>query len=313
MSPNKKYLINLLSLLLIGILGSSWLVRYTEFFPYIGGLLGLGGIFTWVAFISNLVGDKKKEEFQNLFSEFLQGKTAPIVNGTLYFLFLLGVSFFGSISLRSHESDVERTVYISERPLADYSRSPESEGVLLVPNQSTKILVCSGLFGSREYWVKVSGLPAAIIKVSAFEVRAVAVPGSFVNRPIAFIRPSGKLTSSLESEPMMLTIRINGIGVDSIMEYKGEGVWVGCDRDVNLPAHLIDRWELEALKLGVPEIFTKRWQSPMALGPTLVLRDGDSLTAVIGRQDDRNAIIKSIAVRTPSTVTDFPQEIYIDE
>ena len=52
---------NLVCLTLTGVAISLWLVEYTDFFPMLGGLLGLTGIFAWVAFLSNLISaDRKK-------------------------------------------------------------------------------------------------------------------------------------------------------------------------------------------------------------------------------------------------------------
>src|SRR4051794_1742544 len=55
---------NIVCLTVTGVAISLWLVQYTDFFPMVGGLLGLTGIFAWVAFLSNLVSDERKKELQ---------------------------------------------------------------------------------------------------------------------------------------------------------------------------------------------------------------------------------------------------------
>ena len=38
---------------------SEWTLYYLDWFPVIGGLLGLGGLFAWLAFLANLISDRR--------------------------------------------------------------------------------------------------------------------------------------------------------------------------------------------------------------------------------------------------------------
>ena len=58
---------NLFTLLAIGVVTSGWILYYTDYFPVVGGLLGLGGLFAWVAFLSNIIDENRKKTVSNLF------------------------------------------------------------------------------------------------------------------------------------------------------------------------------------------------------------------------------------------------------
>ncbi len=53
------YLLNLLLLVATGILLSAWTLYYTDLFPLVGGLLGLGGLFAWITFHSHLITEER--------------------------------------------------------------------------------------------------------------------------------------------------------------------------------------------------------------------------------------------------------------
>ncbi|HUF29109.1 MAG TPA: hypothetical protein VMM77_00495 [Gemmatimonadaceae bacterium] len=55
------FTLNLLLLLGLGLLVSWWILYYTSYFPVFGGLLGLGGLFAWIAFVSGLIHGDRKE------------------------------------------------------------------------------------------------------------------------------------------------------------------------------------------------------------------------------------------------------------
>jgi hypothetical protein len=51
----KGFLTNFGLILAFGILGCGWIRRYTDWFEIVGGLLPLGGAFTWLAFVLKIV------------------------------------------------------------------------------------------------------------------------------------------------------------------------------------------------------------------------------------------------------------------
>src|SRR5580765_5412413 len=56
--------INFATLLLLGTFLSGWLLRYTDYFEVFGGLLALGGLFTWLAFLLKLFPETEMQRLQ---------------------------------------------------------------------------------------------------------------------------------------------------------------------------------------------------------------------------------------------------------
>src|SRR4051794_32696838 len=85
---------NLLATVIVGVAISWWLVEYTDFFPTIGGLLGLGGIFAWIAFLSNLISETRKKQLQ----EALERRILLVRSTATYaLLVLVGLAFYAAV------------------------------------------------------------------------------------------------------------------------------------------------------------------------------------------------------------------------
>src|SRR4051812_28381189 len=65
----KPYLRNLLSIISVGVLVSGWLLYYTDWFEVVGGLLALGGILSWLAFVSKILPDERIKQLQKRFDD----------------------------------------------------------------------------------------------------------------------------------------------------------------------------------------------------------------------------------------------------
>ena len=66
----------------VGILGVLILFgigRYTDYLETVIGLLGLGGIFAWVAFLFNVISESRKNTMQRAFENFLNHPWTSIV------------------------------------------------------------------------------------------------------------------------------------------------------------------------------------------------------------------------------------------
>ncbi len=90
---SKVAVCNLIGLIAAGISVSWWILYFTDFFPVVGGLLGLGGLFTWIAFVSNILTDERKAEMQQSFDRFVLQRRGLLIlrrfrkdSAVLYFL-----------------------------------------------------------------------------------------------------------------------------------------------------------------------------------------------------------------------------------
>ena len=69
--PDKPRLVaaNLVLLLAAGVAFCFWTIRFTDWFPVVGGLLGLTGAFAWIGFISSVIRDERRAAFQQWLDE----------------------------------------------------------------------------------------------------------------------------------------------------------------------------------------------------------------------------------------------------
>ena len=53
------FVCNLVLMLSLGVGVSAWVLRYTDLFEEFAGLLALGGLFSWLAFVSKLLPENR--------------------------------------------------------------------------------------------------------------------------------------------------------------------------------------------------------------------------------------------------------------
>lgn len=303
----RRVFLNLGLLIALGVAVSGWILYYTDWFPVVGGLLGLGGLFTWIAFISGLLKDERKEQFQEGFERLvlLERRTwmGVLLAGSL---FLLWASLHGTVVVQSLADDTDRTVTI--RGAASF----------LPPRSEQKHVIFTG-WTSRDVEVKVSGLPAETFKVFPLRRRTVATPSSFTARRVLLIRPEPRVAANAEKNDFELVVRRGGIGgkkgeVIGKLErgqYRGEAVWVGCDPDVLIPAALIDRWHLEMLRSEVPEEVLTRWAAPLAVAEDATLKAGDPIRVELLRPDGGPYAVGEAKVQALLSGHGFAQELLL--
>jgi hypothetical protein len=58
------FTVNLVVIVAVGVGVSGRILRYTDWFPVVGGLLTLGGLFSWLALVSKLLPEDILKELQ---------------------------------------------------------------------------------------------------------------------------------------------------------------------------------------------------------------------------------------------------------
>jgi hypothetical protein len=109
-----------------------------------------------------------------------------------------------------------------------------------------------------------------------------AIPGSFL-RPVVLLRPEPKLYGELATLPMTLVVTVGDVS-RSIKEYHGETVWIGCERDVDIPASLVEQWRTELAESKRP-LFLRNWLRSVDLEPGLEIKPGDEVQVEIKQQE----------------------------
>lgn len=249
-------LANLLLLVGLGVIVSGWILFYTDWFPVASGILGLGGLFAWAAFLGGLLTDTRKEALQAAFERsILMSRRTSAFSLILGAAFLLGVSLYGSIVIDSSADERGRLLAILPRGVPA-AFGPDSD--YLLPHANQKHLVFTGWTG-RQYAVKVSGLPPAQLMVRPLGRKPVAVPALFGERVVLLVRPAPSLSVNAASQAWALVVKRlpsagkaardpchpEVIGRIEGASYRGQAVWVGCDANVDIPDKVVNRWRLE--------------------------------------------------------------------
>jgi len=291
-------------LLLLGIGACTWLLVYTDWFPIVGGLLGLGGVFAWFAFLAHVVNDDRKRQLQTWFDQsIMQARAFSVVLIGLLMAGGLAASVHGSVAIEHVQGGVDRVVQITDaygKELVEPTR--------LGPGGAQKHLVWSGLFGRPEVWINVAGLPAIQERVRAWHVVELSVPGSFIRRPVLLVRPSARVSrdAAIEENDLGLAIAIKGAPVGTPGPYRGQLIWIGCERDVAVPNERWERWRLELRGAAVPEGWLAQ---PIAIEAERVLTAGDEIRVTILRKNGTE-FVSANTVITP--VDNFPQELVLE-
>jgi len=303
---------NLFALILLGVSICAWVLFYTDLFPEVVGLLGLGGLFAWIAFLSNLLSENRKKELQEWFDQRVLRK-----GGSLAWIAVAAVGFFlllaplwGALVVSTIRDDKDRTIEIrslgseglwSKRALEPEHLPPRSKHIYSLPTP---------WWGHRQFQVKVSGLPARVVEIKGWHHSPLVVPADlgFDRQPILLVHltPEANILVQPPNPPGLLELLQNGKQIGKVSNFRGENVWVGGDDDIAIPDWMITRWRLELERQEIPLDHLARWAPTRSLAANAELRQGTEFelrftppSGVMSRQ--------VITVAPP-----YPQEVSID-
>jgi len=308
-------LANLLVVTTAGTLSLIWCLYFTDYLPQILTLLGMGGVFSWLALMLNVLTEGRRKHIQAKLEDILLDHHWTWIGAMLS----LAVGCFwavehGTLILSAAGDESDRQVsLIPEREVGTGSSSIQQE--ILNGRGRRKFLLAVPRFGEARYRLKIDGLPAKWVQVCALRRRVVASPDSFYRRPVVLVRPSAGLSATLENprEQWRLAIKHQGTDLAQVESYRGEPLWIGCDEDVELPELLLNRWRLELASSSTKEQAMVRWMAPRSPLPELELRAKDSIRVVLYSGTEPQPVAEAEAVVRPvSRIQDFPQEVRID-
>jgi hypothetical protein len=261
------------------------------------------------------MSDARKEQLQEAFDRLvLQRHSSWIVLAVLAWAFVGWAAGRGTLLIASPGDDLDRVVTIQADGVEG---EPLADDEPLAAHGSLKVLAPTAWWGSRAYRVKVSGLPAAIVQVSAFQRTPIVVPGSFIRRPVVLVRPSAGLSGTAhrtdKDDPLRLEVRVDDRVVGTLEPYRGEAVWVGAGADVTVPVHVRDRWRLELVKDSIPEAALSHWLPPRAVGEWTMLRAGQTLRVELFHHGEKTGFAcRDVVVSPVGAAIDFPEEVHLD-
>ncbi len=310
--------INLVLIVGLGVLGSFWLLHYTDWFPVVGGILGLTGAFAWVAFLSNIIKDKRKASAQDWIDlHILQNLGTIGVVAGLAAAFVFGfASWHGTLVIDS-SGDIEgRNGEVREPGKPRDDATGLVDRIHSVGNGEVALLFASGFFGDERYLLKLDGLPAIEIAVAAWERTRVRVPIDFHRAPVLLVRPSAVLSGMSSPGEFVLTVDVDGKPYGRLDEYHGESVWIGATEDVVIPDAVINRWRLALLSQEASPDLVQRWLFPLSIVGDERIAEGSVVIARIVREGAGAPLIQGRAeakIARPTSSAMFPQELVIHE
>ncbi len=306
---------NLVGLIAAGISVSWWILYFTDSFPVFGGLLGLGGLFTWIAFVGQILTGERKSHMQQSFDRFvLQRRSLPVLLGLALLGWWMGYApCRATLLVDCLEATGGHFMEIRTfNPKAPLEREP-MERLILSPRGTAKVLLTTPWFGKKDYVIKVSGFPARKITMTGFCREPFFIPASMLLRPVVLIRPAASELGVID-EGFSLEVQVKGEREETfrIKNYPGKAVWFGADNDVAVPERLLNNWrqEFKMAKKNPEDI--SRWLPPLSLGPVIEL---SGITGISARLINRGGQIKYIGRIDLQGLKKrpFPEEIILYE
>jgi hypothetical protein len=297
---------NVVALSVVGVAISIWLLLYTDLFPAIGGLLGLGGVLAWIAFLTNLIRKERKEQIQAEIENRVLLARSTIVFAILALVaFAVWAALHGTVVILSPGKGQSRAVELR-------NGSATIETIQVPAESSTKTLVWT-LQGSRDLTVKTDGLPELAVAVGPFGRTKVILPGSFLERPILLARLAPDALAAVKGEKAAVSVSIRDSATGawrpygSILEYSGENFWIGAAADVQIPTAVEERWrrEFERIKAAFEPSPPRAVESPTPLVPN------DQIRVCITAGGTEMAFGEATVLSRKQQV--FPQELLLEQ
>jgi hypothetical protein len=238
------FFLNLVWIIVLGVGILYWIGSFTGHLETAIGLLGLGGIFAWLAFFLNLVREERKKQLQLMFDELLRLKTISVLLAVFTGILVMIAWNRGCIIIDSSRDTLDRSIHI--RPAvskkAYYSTNIWSR-------LKAKFPVRTG-FSGRKYEIDLEGLPLIRKTVRPFSRLRLKVPSDLLRSNVVLVHPSVQLTGTSskavgkDGPEHLLVVRLDGNDVSEIPFY-GQTVWIGSGKPLNIPASLKEKWKIE--------------------------------------------------------------------
>jgi hypothetical protein len=318
----RLYVANLFALIATGVLVSGWLLYYTESFEVVGGLIGLGGLFAWAAFVVGLLTDESKEKLQAGFENgvLLRWRTMLLC---LVVVVGVGVLTFmsGTVVLDAEVADADRMVSVS-------TSTSDGTSSRVAAHSVRRLWLFTG-FGATALRVKVDGLPGLDATLQPPFRTHLTVPTAFGGRPLLLVRTTPLQSGSLARAPAEFELHVTLAGKSEMLSaYGGQSVWIGTEDDVPIPANVLQRWRETltvaavaaaagseasiAPQLSVVELVLARWSAPRAVFSNAVLRPGQQATVEVRRVADKYVLAQATVVVRPASAREAVQEVILE-
>jgi hypothetical protein len=270
--------------MIAGVFVCWWLAEFTDLFPFITTVLGLGGVLVWVGFVWTWVDEKKnlQKAIRDKVLGALESPWPNCLSLTAVVVILTLSWFLGTVRVENIQGgDVTVQINPATPPAKDDDRDrlptsgERNYPHWMWPRQSAKVRV------------KVDNLPTREVAVvplwrSWWRPKRLYVPNSFL-RPVVVIGAESSIVNNSDERTQHVRVFINGNEVGDL-PYDGRALLVGAsDVDLPMPAGLssLPLWK-DVLSANAAKVMPPR-------NLDVPLNAGDKVTAQI---TDKNRIAK---------------------
>ena len=306
-----QFVANLGLLAVLGVGSLYWIGYHTELLGIATGLLSLGGVFAWLAFLSGFIRDERKKDLQTWLDDRLSSGGVTGVLVVLVFLLITIGGLFGSVRIDGRRDVTDRFVEI--RATSSAASPAVAAGDVFAARSVRTFPVFVG-WRRRAYELRLDGLPKLRVDAAPYHRTMVISPNTFVGRNIVLMRPTSEVSQTARGaeSPYQLTVKVGADREFVLPNYRGETVWIGCDDSVVIPEALRQRWRLDFLAKNIAEARMLPWLSPLAVADDRVLRSGEKIRFQIGYPGQPVWIEHEASVLECGRTDCFPQEVVID-
>jgi hypothetical protein len=304
------FYLNLAWMILLGVALLWWIGSFTNYLETVIGFLSLGGIFAWVAFLSNIIREQRKKHLRLVFEGCLKRKRSSMILGALTGLGLIFAFCIGGITADSGRDKMDREIVIHLTSSKTVARTKT-----LSSRMRSKFPVFTG-FRGRKYDIDVEGLPLITKEIQPFSQFHLKVPRDLRLQNVILLRPSVQLAGSVDnSGDYTLEVRLNDQDPNE-MDFSGHSVWIGTGKKLDIPAAIKDRWRAELeYASGAPVSTLLSWLDPEVFEKIPVLKkDVKRIEVKVWHSNNRDkpfALAPPESVRDCESEEDFPQVIHI--
>lgn len=233
------YLLNLVFIGLFGVLVCAWVLYYTDSFEVVGGLLALGGAFSWLAFLLKVLRDERLKSIQDWFDRSVFVRIWPIL--VVISLSVIAIAVFSCVATVQIEAISGGGAAIIDTPAAERT---EAKGEWSAISQGSHVRKLFWVWPGekKDVQVKYVGLPPRIFSLHGWQRLDLQAPDSF-ERPVILLRPKVTLFQSRANNPVLLLAKIGSKSFET--EFRGQALWIGTDSEIEVPTPIIDRWRAE--------------------------------------------------------------------
>jgi hypothetical protein len=324
--PVGRLFLNFFWIIFLGVGVLSWVWRFTDHLSTAVGLLGLGGIFTWVAFLGDVVRENRKDQLRDWLERTMMKKRASMALAGVTVLMVVWGLCFGCVVIDSTEDNIARIVTIGSVTAGAQGKTETVTSLgqtRILPGSRRKLPVFMGLSG-KTCRIEVEGLPRVEKQIRRFRRNWLDTPRSFSFRNLVLVHPSPEVTQTSAKEGFKHEAIVTVTGQQPVtMPFEGRAFWIGCRREVAIPSVLREKWRLDLLMALLrrtgdahpsrSEAILARWFSPDAVDPVLKLVPGQDVSVVVRTPGETRTFASGSARVGRSDERDLPQVLSLQK